>query len=421
MIPAARPPFEGTDAMHALLLDTLQGVTVIFLLLLLLIIVNKGWRELRESSLRRQRAELEQHIFKYVMSTEPIETFLPSPHDRRQWPAIEQIFLDLMRIAKGSVRARALEAFESIGIVDHYLGQLESRRWWLRAAASERLGLMGSGKTVKPLIERLADPIPEVRSRATQALGQIGTTEALRPLVVALKSPGRWSAIRVSVVLIMAGDEAVNVLLEEFQWLPDHAKVSAIDIFARIRSLRASPLLRELLTDPNPDLRARAANALGILGDPTAARLLERTLQDPEWPVRAMAAKSLGRLQESGSIGALKDALADSQWWVRANAAEGLKMKGNSGRDALLQMLDSSDPYAAQQSVQMLQESGVLDDFIGMLVSHAPGEQTSALNVMTKLVKLRRIDLLTDAAHGHPNRMVRQRLAALLGTGVESS
>ena len=125
--------------MYDLILVTLQGVTIIFLLLLLLIIINKGWRELREGSLARRRAELEHHIFKYVMSSEPIEVFLPPPTDQRQWPAVEQIFFDLMRIAKGNVKARALEAFESLGIVDHYLEQLESRRWWQRAAASERL------------------------------------------------------------------------------------------------------------------------------------------------------------------------------------------------------------------------------------------------------------------------------------------
>lgn len=419
MLPAPAP-FQNTEGMYDLLLNALGVVSLVFLFLLLLIIINKGWREMRERALMRRREHLEPLLFRYVMSDEPIEAFLPPPFDAGDWPAVESILFDLKRVAKGSVRARSLQAFQALGIVDHYLEHLESRRWWLRAEACEKLGLIASDRAVKPLIKGLSDPLPEVRVRATQALGHIGTSEALRPLVRALKSPGRWSAIRVSVVLITAGDEAVNVLLEEFQWLPDHAKLSAVDIFARIRSLRASPLLRELLTDPNPDLRARAANALGMLGDPTGAPLLVKSLEDPKWPVRAMSAKALGRLQETGSIHALKNALADPQWWVRANAAEALKAKGISGREALIDMLDSEDPYAAQQAVQMLQESGVLDDFIGMLISTAPGEQTSALGVMTKLVKLRRIDLLTEAARLHPNRMVRQRLATLLGTAVEA-
>jgi HEAT repeat protein len=261
----------------------------------------------------------------------------------------------------------------------------------------------------------MSDPMPEVRVRAAQALGGIGTPESLRPLVIALRDAGRWSAIRVAGMLISAGDDAVEVLLKEFDGLPNHAKISAIDIFGRIKSLRASKLLRDLLTDPSPDLRARAAYALGSIGDPTAAPQLSTCLTDREWSVRAMAAKALGRLRENGSIPALAAALSDPQWWVRANAAESLKSKGAAGQDALLGLLDSDDPYAAQQSVQMLQESGVLDAFVGMLISTSPGEQSRALGIMAKLVKLKRIDLLSETARDHPDRIVRQRLAAILG------
>lgn len=405
----------STESVYNLVVQVLWTVTTVFLGLLLLIIVNKAWRESRETFSSRRRRDLEPGLFRYVMSIEPVEKFIPAGTGRRDWPVIEQIFFDLLRVARGNVSTRAREAFERLGIVDHYLLRLLSRRWWIRAEAAEKLGLMGSEKATKRLIETMADPMPEVRVRAAQALGGIGTAESLRPLVGALRDAGRWSAIRVAGMLIAAGDDAVDVLLEEFHNLPDHAKISAIDIFGRIKSLRASSLLRDLLKDPQPDLRARAAYALGMIGDPTAAPALSAGLKDPEWAVRAMAAKALGRLRETESIPALAATLSDPQWWVRANAAEALKGKGAAGQDALLRLLDSDDPYAAQQSVQMLQESGVLDAFVGMLTSTAAGEQTRALGVMAKLVKLRRTDLLSEVARGHPDRLVRQRLAALLG------
>jgi HEAT repeat protein len=412
---ARTPGFLATDSMFDLVVTVLWVVGTIFILLLLVIIINKAWRETRERFVVRRRAVLEKQLFRYVMEKASIESYLPAGNDQRDWPVIEEIFFDLLRIARGNVSKRAREAFESLGIVDHYLRQLTVRRWWLRAEAAEKLGLIGSEKAINALVERMHDPLPEVQIRAVQALGSIGTTKSLGPLVTALRDTGRWSAIRVAGMLIYAGDEAVDVLLQEFDRMPNHAKISATDIFARIRSLRASPLLRQLLGDPNADLRARAANALGMLGDPTAADLLTGSLKDESWAVRAMAAKALGRLRENKSIEALSGALTDPQWWVRANAAEALKGKGEKGQDALLSMLDSDDPYAAQQSVQMLQESGVLDAFVGMLVSTAPGEQTRALKVMTKIVKLRRIDLLTEVAKDHPDRMVRQRLSVLLG------
>ena len=407
--------FIPTETMYTLIVDVVQAIGLVFLVLLVLIIVNKAWREAREGFIAHRRRDLEPALFRYVMGSEPIRSYLPSPVGPRDWPVIEQVFFDLLRIAHGNVSARAREAFEGLGIVDHYLERLKSRRWWQRAEAAEKLGLICSPKATRVLIERMSDPIPEVQVRAAQALGNIGTPESLRPLVRALRDVGRWSAIRVAGMLISAGDDAVDVLLEEFDRLPAHAKVSAIDIFGRIKSLRASPLLRTLLADPLPDLRARAAHALGMIGDPTAAVDLVGTLKDPEWSVRAMAAKALGRLREPVSIPALSAALGDPQWWVRANAAEALKSKGAAGQEALLRMLDADDPYAAQQSVQMLQESGVLDSFVGMLTSSVPGEQTRALSVMTKLVKLRRVDLLTEVARGHPDLQVRQRLSSLLG------
>jgi HEAT repeat protein len=409
------PNVLSTAAVYHLVVQVLWIVTVVFSGLLLLIITNKAWRESREGFARRRRHELEPGLFRYVTSTEPVEKFLPAGTGRRDWPVIEKIFFDLLRVARGNVNARAREAFERLGVVDFYLRQLGARRWWLRAEAAEKLGLTGSEKATKRLIETMADPMPEVRVRAAQALGAIGTAESLRPLVGALRDAGRWSAIRVAGMLIAAGDDAVNVLLEEFVNLPEHAKISAIDIFGRIKSLRASTLLRKLLVDPQPDLRARAAYALGMIGDPTASAELAACLKDKEWSVRAMAAKALGRLRELGSIPALTATLSDPQWWVRANAAEALKGKGTAGQEALLKVLDSDDPYAAQQSVQMLQESGVLDAFVGMLTSTLPGEQTRALGVMAKLVKLRRTDLLSEVARDHPDRIVRQRLAALLG------
>jgi len=411
----------STQAVYDLVVQVLWTVTSVFLGLLFLIILNKAWRESREGFASRKRREMEPGLFRYVMSQDPIEKFIPAGTGRREWPVIERIFFDLLRVARGNVSIRSREAFERLGMVDHYLTRLHSRRWWQRADAAEKLGLMGSEKATKSLIESMSDPTPEVRVRAAQALGAIGTTESLKPLVHALRDAGRWSAIRVAGMLISAGDDAVDVLLEEFQKLPDYAKVSAVDIFGRIKSLRASLLLRDLLTDPAPDIRARAAYALGLIGDPTAAGPLTACLKDKEWAVRAMAVKALGRLRESVSIPALAGALSDPQWWVRANAAEALKTKGPAGQQALLSSLDSDDPYAAQQSVQMLQESGVLDAFVGMLTSTVPGEQTRALGIMTKLVKLRRTDLLSEVARDHPDRLVRQRLAALLGVPSPSA
>ena len=410
--------FQTSGPMHDFVLGLIYAVGGVFLLLLVIIIAGKGWREIVEARLRRRRAELEPAFFRYLTGSGSIDQHLPRPLRRGERVLVEQIFFDLGRIVKGAVQDRAREAFERLGFVDHYLGRLASRRWWTRAEAAEKLGLIGSQQAARPLIAAMQDPVPEVRVRAARALGNIRTSEALETLVHALRDPGRWSAIRVTGILIGAGDEAVDCLMAEFDKLPLHARVAAVDIFGRIRSLKATPLLLYLLKNPEADLRARAAFALGSIGDPNSAPFLMECLKDRAWPVRAMAAKALGRLREDGSIPSLCAALGDPQWWVRANAAEALKNKGDIGTRALMGMLDSGDPYAAQQAVLMLQESGVLDGLIARLAAHVGTERQQALDVMAKLVKLRRIDLLTEMAHNHPDPSIRQRLAIVLGLRV---
>lgn len=412
-------PDQAVSPMHRFVLVLVYSVAAVFLVLVAVIVAGKAWREIREARLRRRRVELEPAFFRYVVGQGPIQAFLPRPIRRSERVLVEQIFFDLGRVVKGEVHERARQAFETLGFVDTYLVKLESRRWWTRAEAAEKLGLMGSAKATAALIEHMNDPVPEVRVRAARALGNIRTSEALRPLIQALRDPARWSAIRVAGILIGAGDEAVDILLQEFERLPLHARIAAIEIFDRIRSLKATELIRSLLHDREPDVRARAAHALGSIGDPNAAGPLIEMLRDRAWAVRAMAAKALGRLKEEGSIDALCQALADPQWWVRANAAEALKNKGEPGMRALLGMLDSKDSYAAQQAVQMLQESGVLDAMVATLASENGAQRQQALDMMAKLVRLRRTDLLTEMAHTHPEASIRQRLAIILGLRVQ--
>jgi len=406
---------QAGGPMYRFVMALVLGVGLLFAVLMTIIIVNKAWRQIVDARLRRRRAVLEPAFFRYAVGEGPIEDYLPGPLRRGERVLVENIFFELGHVVKGGVRDRAREAFERLGFVDHYMRRLSSRRWWTRAEAAEKLGLIGSHEATTALIRAMDDPVPEVRVRAARALGSIRTNEALVPLVEALRDPGRWSAIRVAGILIGAGDDAVEVLLEAYPRLPLHAQVSAIDIFGRSRSLKAVALLRDLLKDREPDVRARAAFALGAVGDPNAAAWLTEALSDRAWAVRAMAARALGRLKEEGSIGALCSALADQQWWVRANAAEALKNKGDVGVRALLGMLDAADPYAAQQAVQMLQESGVLDALIAQLASADGDLRQQALDVMAKLVRLKRTDLLTEMAHNHPESPIRQRLAIILG------
>ncbi len=384
--------------------------------LAVLIAINKALREASEALDRRRRAILEPAVFEYLNAggSRSIREYLPRPQSRRDRRIAETILLESAHLVKGETQHRITAAFEALGAVARSIRNLAHRRWWARADAAEKLGLMRSPVAVGPLVRLMTDPAGEVRMRAARALGIIRGRTSIRPLVGALADPSRWSAIRVAEILIRVGPEAVGELLAAYETLPHHARVTALDILGRIRSPEAANLLRRSLQDADPDIRARGAHGLGLIGDPRSAPDLARALRDPEWPVRAMAAKALGRIGGRDAVGELCGALKDRQWWVRANAGDALRALGQPGRDALIRMLDADDVYARHQAVAQLQEGGVLDEYVADLASSDPVRRGAAVRFVEKIVSLKRVDHLTQEVFANAQEPVRNALAAFL-------
>jgi HEAT repeat protein len=395
------------------------GTGLLLLALTLLIVANKAVREARDILDGRRLAILKPAIVRYSENRAEarIWELLPQPLSRRDARLVERILLEGARLGRSEARDRITAAFESLGCVHTAIQNLRSNRWWRRAEAAEKLGLMGSPAAIDPLVEAMNDDVGEIRIRAARALGIIRGRTSVRPLVRALADPSRWSAIRVAAILINVGSEAVDELLVSYDDLPHHARVSALDILGRIRSLRASSLMRRSLSDPHPDIRSRAAHAMGLIGDPAHTDELIRALVDPEWPVRAMAAKALGRTGASRAIQVLCEAMKDRQWWVRANAGEALRHLGLEGRDALIGMLDTEDTYARHQALAQLEEGRILDEIVADLGVVERIRREAALHCVEKIIAMKRIDHLTQQAIENTQESVRRTLSEILHRG----
>ena len=390
-------------------------VGALFILVLGFILLHKLVGEIRAGYERRQRAMFLPWIQDYMNADHgTFREFLAVPIGRWDRRVVLWILFDRIRLVKGRARQRLSEAFEELGFVEVELAKLKDRRWSRRVEGAEHLGWMMSRRPVPQLVALMQDHVPEVRIRAAKALGAIGGLDAVETLLGALRETNRWSALRIADILSGLGQTAVEPLLREFPHLPAPARVPAIDILGRLRSHLAVPLLRTLLHDPEPNVRARAAHSLGLIGDPRAVDDLVTALQDEAWPVRAMACKALGLVSGAEGIPALQRALGDGEWWVRSNAAEALRAKGPPGHRALISLLDGADAYAAQKAAWMLQEAGVFDAYLARLVGDSPAERAEAESMFAKLVALRRIDLLNDIASRHGDPAVRAEVGRLL-------
>jgi HEAT repeat protein len=126
-------------------------------------------------------------------------------------------------------------------------------------------------------------------------------------------------------------------------------QIQAAITLGRLGYIKALPfILKESilkqLTDSDPRVRAKAAIALGHLGDKTTVRFLVKALDDDEPLVRANAAIALGQLGDKTVVPLLRQTLKDTDPFVRANAAIALGQLGDKAVVPLLrQTLKDAD------------------------------------------------------------------------------
>lgn len=113
-----------------------------------------------------------------------------------------------------------------------------------------------------------------------------------------------------------------------------------------------------LLGDPNPDVRAQAARALGTRRMIVATSALERTLRDPDPTVRLQSAVALGRIGSRTSAPALFAALGETDPFARFTMIQAIRALGE-WRPAL-SALRSPDPRV--RSTTLLSLAGVYDE-----------------------------------------------------------
>ena len=408
--------------MYGVLTVTILTIGGVFLLLTFVIVANKAWREVIGNWRRARRRLLEPAILSYAHGEAP--SVFPSLGGRlrlRDRGVAEEILLDHAQRVRGVERERLGRAMDELGYVDRYLAGLGSRRWWRRAGSAEKLGIAGAARATDFLARALSDAEPEVRIRAAKALGLVGGKAAIAPLVHALSEPNRWSTIRIADILAEMKHDVVEELVAEFDGMNEHAKLAALEIVGRIRSLSVVSWLRQRLEDKERDVRARACHALGAIGDPDCGPLLVKALSDTEWPVRAMAAKAIGRIRHVPAIAALCGALRDKEWWVRANAAEALRVMGPKGDEALDRMLDDRDVYARHQAVLMLESSGVLDRQVALLAKPDGPEREAAESLVRRFVRVGQLGRLRELLETHPDARVKEALAGLLGVAGQQT
>ena len=286
--------------------------------------------------------------------------------------ALEAVLEEQARSANGRPRW-LLEAYDQLGLVDKYVDKLRSaRKWRDRAFAAELLGRVGGAKAVPALLETVSATRTEdsdVREVSLRALARIADPGAVEPLIRTLGTAEVWLAPRIADILTRHGELVVDPLiaiLNDPSRQP--ARAWAANVLGEVRAQRAFPSLVRSLGDPEDEVRAKAATALGRLGDRRAVGyLLEHLLTDPAPFVRVRIASALGQFGGPEVIGRLVRALGDPAWWVRMRSVEALEQIGSVAEGPLLVALDDPDSEIRVRAAVALERLGVPDTLVRMI------------------------------------------------------
>ncbi|HET6837623.1 MAG TPA: HEAT repeat domain-containing protein, partial [Gemmatimonadales bacterium] len=306
-----------------------------------------------------------------------------------------------------------ITVYDELGLVDKYIDVLRTaRKWRDRAFAAELLGRVGGAKAVPALLETVTATRTEdsdVREIALRALASIQDPRAVEPLIEALNTSEVWLAPRIADSLARHGEAVVAPLiamLDQGNHRP--ARAWAANVLGEVRAQGAFPSVVRLLDDQDDEVRAKAATALGRLGDRRAVGyLMDRLLSDPAPFVRARISDALGQLGGPEVIERLVRALGDPAWWVRMRTVEALEHVGEIAEGPLLVALDDVDPEIRIRAASALERLGVPDKLIRMIES---GERVpDATQTMLKFAAAGPREFLSELAQ-HDSRQVRSVL-----------
>ncbi|MGD1047820.1 MAG: HEAT repeat domain-containing protein [Candidatus Krumholzibacteriaceae bacterium] len=278
--------------------------------------------------------------------------------------------IDGAALAAGSPPGVYRDVYDAAGVTNSYLAVLQkSKAWKKRAFAAEKLGLIGSAAALPALLTIIRDVKNEdedVRGAALRALGRIRDERAIPFLIEALGYPDTWLPPRIGEILVSIGEPSIAHLERELRHNhSEHVRMWAAEILGWLQATAAAAALIDALSDISPEVRAKAAGALGkIKEDRAVYRLLELLVSDPAPFVRVKASQALGIIGHPAVIDYLINTLKDPEWWVRVRAVEALEKLGEKAVAALLPALEDEDPEVRKRSAMALERMGYVEKIL---------------------------------------------------------
>ncbi|HHN64586.1 MAG TPA: hypothetical protein ENK09_04415 [Nitrospirae bacterium] len=175
-------------------------------------------------------------------------------------------------------------------------------------------------RAIYPLIRALEDENPGVSDAAMRSLISIGGEVTAYMMLPLLRE---HALLRNTALLVMKEIGNIRIIRKLLIDKDDDVRKFGVDLIAELKDRESCPYLRDLMKDPNPNVRAATASAIGKIGCHDLKDELIEALDDDEW-VCFSALDSMGRLKDVEFIEPLSRLLDSGSDAIRYAAIEAL-------------------------------------------------------------------------------------------------
>jgi HEAT repeat protein len=188
----------------------------------------------------------------------------PSRHGQVLWWTCSRTRMN----TRAAPRSRCLNVVGTSKSVKYLLEVLADSDWWVRTRAADALGKIGGPKVVDAVLALIKDDNQDIRRAAIEILNQTKDERAVAQLIEATRDPDWWVSER------------------------------AVDALAEIGSTKSLPRFIEMLQSSEPKTIPTVIRAIGKLGDQKSIEHLLPMLARPENEIRVEAIAALTRLAD---------------------------------------------------------------------------------------------------------------------------
>lgn len=278
-------------------------------------------------------------------------------NDHRE--ALLEVVIDFAKDLSGEAAERIVFLSYSFNFVDGLVQLLKSHRWWVRTQAARDLGHLGVKRAVTPLTHALEDKDAEVRFEAMQALIKLVGVEAFRTIFRVGRNLTTWNMMALSIIVLRYQEDAIPFLLEGLDAKDQTVVIFCIEMLAEIGFVAAVDPLRTVAEKyPNVQVRTKAMEALGRLGDARAVPLLLKSMSDSYPRVRVAALNALRRVGTPSAVPRLSRRLKEGEIEEKLAAARALASSGKKGISELRKASKGHESLSARVAMQVMEEVG---------------------------------------------------------------